>query len=185
MLILLHFCEILTNIFFWKYSNFESAQLFFKNLWKFCKFCHHFANFLSNNRQSPNYFSVVVNNRQRGLYRVRGPVTWADRAAGRLARSAGGEPAASESAYLRISASESAYIFGGLVLGCIKTKFCKKICIFQALQDLHPFAPLQTQNFSKKSVWKISNFRKNSAKYCKSLLCCKICKILPNFKIVS
>ena len=50
-------------------------------------------------------------------------------------------------------------IFGGLVLGCIKTKFCKKIIskysfdsIFQALQDLHTFAPLQSQNFRKKSV---------------------------------
>ena len=46
-------------------------------------------------------------------------------------------------------------IFGGLVLGCIKTKFCKNICVrqhFQALQDLHPFAPLQSQSFSKKSV---------------------------------
>ena len=43
--------------------------------------------------------------------------------------------------------------FGGLVLGCIKTKFCKKIdSIFQALQDLRPFAPLQSQNFRKKSV---------------------------------
>ena len=52
-------------------------------------------------------------------------------------------------------------IFGGLVLGCIKTKFCKKYAfdnIFQALQDLHPFAPLQCQNFRKKSVWKIAHF---------------------------
>ena len=36
--------------------------------------------------------------------------------------------------------------------------------IFQALQDLHPFAPLQSQNFRKKSVWKNSNFRESSAK---------------------
>ena len=46
-------------------------------------------------------------------------------------------------------------IFGGLVLGCIKTKFCKKYAfdsICQALQDLHTFAPVQSQNFSKKSV---------------------------------
>ena len=44
-------------------------------------------------------------------------------------------------------------IFGGLVLGCIKTKFCKKYAfdsIFQVLQDLHTSAPLQIQNFSKK-----------------------------------
>ena len=46
-------------------------------------------------------------------------------------------------------------IFGGLVLGCIKTNFARKYAfdsIFQALQDLHPFAPLQSQNFHKKSV---------------------------------
>ena len=45
--------------------------------------------------------------------------------------------------------------FGGLVLGCIKTKFARKYafdCIFQALQDLHTFAPLQSQIFRKKSV---------------------------------
>ena len=45
--------------------------------------------------------------------------------------------------------------FGGLVLGCIKTKICKKYAIdsiFQALQDVHTFAPLRSQNFSKKSV---------------------------------
>ena len=52
--------------------------------------------------------------------------------------------------------------------------------IFQDLQDLHTFAPLQSQNFRKKSVWKISNFRENSAIFfCK---CCKCCKILPIFK---
>ena len=66
---------------------------------------------------------------------------------------------------------------------CIFRKFCKFLAgsfsavskrnfarkyafdsIFQALQDLHPFAPLQSQNFSKKSVWKRSNFREISAK---------------------
>ena len=55
---------------------------------------------------------------------------------------------------------------------CIFRKFCKFLAgsfsavskrnfarkyafdsIFQALQDLHPFAPLQSQKFSKKSVW--------------------------------
>ena len=66
-----------------------------------------------------------------------------------------------------------------------KRNFARKYAfdsIFQALQDLHPFAPLQSQNFRKKSVWKNSNFRENSAKFCK---CRKICKILPNFKIFS
>ena len=46
-------------------------------------------------------------------------------------------------------------IFGGLVLGCIETKFFKKCAfdrIFHALQDLHIFAPLQSQFFRKKSV---------------------------------
>ena len=48
---------------------------------------------------------------------------------------------------------------GGLVRGCIKTKFCKKInsksafdIIFRDLQDVHTSAPLQSQNFSKKST---------------------------------
>ena len=49
-----------------------------------------------------------------------------------------------------------------------KRKFARKYAfdsIFQALQDLHPFAPLQSQNFrKKKSVWKNSNFREISAK---------------------
>ena len=35
----------------------------------------------------------------------------------------------------------------------------------QLLQDLHTFAPLQSQNFRKKSVWKISNFCEISAKF--------------------
>ena len=42
-----------------------------------------------------------------------------------------------------------------------KRNFARKYAfdsIFQALQELHPFAPLQSQNFSKKSIWKISNF---------------------------
>ena len=46
-------------------------------------------------------------------------------------------------------------IFDGLVLGCIKTKFARKYAfdsIFLALQDVHTFAPLRSQNFSKKSV---------------------------------
>ena len=66
---------------------------------------------------------------------------------------------------------------------CIFRKFCKFLAgsfsavskrnfarkyafdsIFQALQDLHSFAPLQSQNVRKKSVWKSSNFRENSAK---------------------
>ena len=66
-----------------------------------------------------------------------------------------------------------------------KRNFARKYAfdsIFQALQDLHTFAPLQSQNFSKKSVWKSALFVKIQQKICK---CCKICKILPNFKIFS
>ena len=63
-----------------------------------------------------------------------------------------------------------------------KRNFARKYAfdsIFQALQDLHPFAPLQSQNFRKKSVWKNNTFREISAKNCK---CRNICKILSNFK---
>ena len=58
-------------------------------------------------------------------------------------------------AYKVCSILQILQFFGGLVLGCIKTKVCKKYAfdsIFQALQDLHTFAPLQSQKFSKKSV---------------------------------
>ena len=37
-------------------------------------------------------------------------------------------------------------VFGGLVLGCTERKFARKYAfdsIFQALQDVHTFAPLQ------------------------------------------
>ena len=46
-------------------------------------------------------------------------------------------------------------IFGGLVSAVSKRNFARKYAfgsLFQALQDLHPFAPLQSQNFRKKSV---------------------------------
>ena len=42
--------------------------------------------------------------------------------------------------------------------------------ICQALQDLHTFAPLQSQNFRKKLVWKIIDFRENSATFLQMLL---------------
>ena len=53
-----------------------------------------------------------------------------------------------------------------------KRNFARKYAfdsIFQALQDLLPFAPLQSQDFRKKSVLKISNFRENSAKFLQML----------------
>ena len=43
-----------------------------------------------------------------------------------------------------------------------KRNFARKYAfdnIFQFLQDVHTFAPLRSPNFSKKSVWKINNFR--------------------------
>ena len=50
-------------------------------------------------------------------------------------------------------------IFGGLVLGCIETKFCRKIiqnmrfaAFFKLYKICILFAPLQAQDFSKRSV---------------------------------
>ena len=63
-----------------------------------------------------------------------------------------------------------------------KRNFARKYAfdsIFQALQDLHPFAPLQSQNFRKKRFEKSAIFVKIQQKNCK---CRKICKMLSNFK---
>ena len=84
---------------------------------------------------------------------------------------------------------------------CISRKFCKFLAgsfsavskrifarkyafdsIFQALQDLHTFAPLQSQNFRKKIGLKNQQF---SCKFSNNCKCWKICIILPNFKNVS
>ena len=74
-------------------------------------------------------------------------------------------------------------IFGGLVLGCIKTKFCKKICVRQHFSSSTRFASFCTAAFSKfsqKIGLKKQQFSwKFSKKICK---CRKICKILSNFK---
>ena len=40
-------------------------------------------------------------------------------------------------------------IFGGLVLGCIKTKFCKKICVWQHFSSSTRFAYFCTAAISK------------------------------------
>ena len=68
-----------------------------------------------------------------------------------------------------------------------KRNFARKYAfdsIFQALQDLHTFAPLQSQKFSKQSVWKISNFRENSATFFANVpKCCKVCKFCQISKI--
>ena len=58
-------------------------------------------------------------------------------------------------------------IFGGLVLGCIKTKFCKKIRVRQHFSSSTRFASFCTaaiSKFSQKIGLKNSNFRENSAK---------------------
>ena len=52
--------------------------------------------------------------------------------------------------------------------------------IFQALQDLHPFASLQSQNFRKKSVWKISIFHENSATFANFAKFAEYCQISKN-----
>ena len=81
---------------------------------------------------------------------------------------------------------------------CILRKFCKFLAgsfsavskrnfarkyafgsIFQALQDVHTSAPLQTQNFSQKSVEKVSNqffvkFEQKIANFAKSAKCCQL-----------
>ena len=40
-------------------------------------------------------------------------------------------------------------IFGGLILGCIKTKFCKKICVRQHFSSSTRFASFSTAAISK------------------------------------
>ena len=109
-------------------------------------------------------------------------------------RCSGSRPAARTSFGSAGTTSRPGKLIGGCKIGKIceffadsfsavsKWNFARKYVfdrIFQALQYFHTFAPLQSQNFSKKSVWQISNFRENSAKFCK---CRKICKMLPNFK---
>ena len=75
-------------------------------------------------------------------------------------------------------------IFGGLVLGYIKTKFRKKICVWQHLSSSTRFAYFCTaaiscnlKVFAKKTVWKLSIFRENSAKFCRCRKIAKSCQI--------
>ena len=73
-------------------------------------------------------------------------------------------------------------ILAGSFSAVSKRIFARKYAfdsIFQALQDLHTSAPLQSQNFSKNRFEKSVIFVKIQQKFCK---CRKICKILPNFK---
>ena len=75
-------------------------------------------------------------------------------------------------------------IFGGLVLGCIKTKFCKKICVWQHFSSATRFAYFCTAAISKFSQkiglknqqfsWKFSKNFANVAKFAKF---CQISRI--------
>ena len=68
-------------------------------------------------------------------------------------------------------------IFGGLVLGCIKTKFCKKICVWQHFSSSTRFASFCTAAISKFSQkiglkkqqfsWNFSKKIANVAKFAK------------------
>ena len=75
-------------------------------------------------------------------------------------------------------------IFSGLVLGCIKTKFCKKIFVWQHFSSSTRFACFCTaaiSNFSQKIGLKNQQFRwkfsKNFASVAKFAKCCQISKI--------
>ena len=78
---------------------------------------------------------------------------------------------------------KSLQIFSGLGLGCkSKRNFARKYAfesIFQALQDLHTFAPLQSQKLTKNRFEKSASFVKIQQKFSK---CRKLWKFLPNFK---
>ena len=78
--------------------------------------------------------------------------------------------------FSKLHFSKILQIFGGLVLGCIKTKICKKICVrqhFSSSTRLYPFAPLQPQIF-----------RKNLAKNFKILAeICKTCSREDDFLV--
>ena len=63
-----------------------------------------------------------------------------------------------------------------------KRKFSRKYAfdsIFQALQDLHTFAPLQSKRLATHRFTSYVIFVKIQQHFFK---CCKICKLLPNFK---
>ena len=81
------------------------------------------------------------------------------RAAARAPRAArgGGAGRGSSGARGTVGANFAKFlqIFGGLVLGCIKTKFCKKVCVrqhFSSSTRCASFCTAATQHFRKKSV---------------------------------
>ena len=86
--------------------------------------------------------------------------------------------------FRKIYFSKILQIFGGLVLGCIKTKFCKKICVWQHFSSSTRFASFCTAAISKFSQkiglkkqqfsWNFSKKIANVAKFAKF---CQISKI--------
>ena len=76
-------------------------------------------------------------------------------------------------------------IFGGLVLGCIKTKFCKKICVRQYFSSSTRFAYFCTaaisKNFAKNRFEKSAFFVKIQQQFCKCRNNCNICQISKKF----
>ena len=70
------------------------------------------------------------------------------RARSTLRRTATAAPCAASLAklanYKQLHFCKFLQIFGGLVLGCIKTKFCKKICVRQHFSSSTRFAPFCT-----------------------------------------
>ena len=76
-------------------------------------------------------------------------------------------------------------ILGGLVLGCIKTKFCKKTCVWQNFSSSTRFAYFCTaaiSKFSQKIGLKFQQFswKTSSAKICKFFKICKFAQVSKN-----
>ena len=74
-------------------------------------------------------------------------------------------------------------IFGGLVLGCIKTKFCKKICVWQHFSSSTRFASFCTaaiSKFSQKIGLKKQQFSWNFSKIANVEKFEKFCQISKN-----
>ena len=67
----------------------------------------------------------------------------------RTAGSARGAPDGAAPAASKMHFSKILQIFGGLVLGCIKTKFCKKTCVRQHFSSSTRFASFCTAAISK------------------------------------
>ena len=74
--------------------------------------------------------------------------------------------------------------FGGLVLGCTKMRFYKKICVWQHFSSSTRFASFctaATSKFSQKNQFEKSEVSaKFQQKVCKCCKCCKCCKMLQN-----